>query len=437
MTGRLPTSTESLPAPRDRPFRLLEILVIAAAAAEIVCFTSPRILSANDMSRMATVESLVDRGTFTIDGSPYVGTLDKVEIDGHFYSSKPPLYSALMAGEFWILHHFFGLEISPDRRDPNRSPPLVIWILTVTWVGLPYVVTLIFFRTMLHDWVLSPVVRLVYLFAAAFANHAAGFAVTINNHVPAAVCLFASAYLAVGLIHGKLAPTWWRFVLAGFWAGLLPTMDLPGMFFSAPIALYLVKKFPRETFTWFAFGALPPLAAHFALTIGSTGGWLPVYLRRSLYDYPGSYWLHPHGINNLHDPKWLYLFNILLGHHGLFSLFPIMIFSAAALLAAVGRRDVPLRRECLVFGGVVVFTVVFYVFTTTNYGGASYGFRWFILLTPALLWAGALYMDTVNSRWTWGLFVLLLVLSLISTQHCQHQPWSDFRNWTPRFRNLV
>ena len=31
------------------------------------------------MSRLATVESLVDRGTFEIDGSPYVATLDKVQ----------------------------------------------------------------------------------------------------------------------------------------------------------------------------------------------------------------------------------------------------------------------------------------------------------------------------------------------------------------------
>ena len=114
-----------------------------------------------------------------------------------------------------------------------------------------------------------------------------------------------------------------------------------------------------------------------------------------------------------------------------------MVFSAAAVVAAVCRRDFALRRECLVFAGVVLSTIVFYVFTTTNYGGLSYGFRWFILFTPALLWVGALYMDTVRNRWTAGLFALLLVLSVVSTQHCQHQPWSDFSNWIPWFRNVV
>ena len=52
----------------------------------------------NDGSRLATVESLVERHTWAIDDSPFLaGTQDKLLIGGHYYSDKSPVPAVLMA----------------------------------------------------------------------------------------------------------------------------------------------------------------------------------------------------------------------------------------------------------------------------------------------------------------------------------------------------
>src|SRR5262245_37474536 len=84
----------------------------------------------NDGSRLATVEALVDHGTLAIDRSTFVwppqdpqrnpyhpddvilfirGTLDKLWINGHFYSDKSPVPALLMAGEYWLAQRLTGL----------------------------------------------------------------------------------------------------------------------------------------------------------------------------------------------------------------------------------------------------------------------------------------------------------------------------------------
>ena len=47
--------------------------------------------SVNDRSRWATIYSLAQRGTYNIDETPWPATIDRVRLNGHFYSSKPPL----------------------------------------------------------------------------------------------------------------------------------------------------------------------------------------------------------------------------------------------------------------------------------------------------------------------------------------------------------
>ncbi|MBK8987635.1 MAG: hypothetical protein IPM39_16415 [Chloroflexi bacterium] len=54
-------------------------------------FAHSRTYSTNDASRMAAIESLVHRGVWVIDESPFVHTLDKIKVGDHFYSDKPPM----------------------------------------------------------------------------------------------------------------------------------------------------------------------------------------------------------------------------------------------------------------------------------------------------------------------------------------------------------
>ena len=72
-------------------------------------------------SRMATVQALVEQGTFIIDHTEFNRTGDKVFIDEHFYSDKTPLLSVVTAGAYAVLHNVFGLTLDPTICVPDED----------------------------------------------------------------------------------------------------------------------------------------------------------------------------------------------------------------------------------------------------------------------------------------------------------------------------
>src|SRR5437016_2284012 len=113
--------------------RWREALVLLAATVIAAGSALPYASSSNDGSRLATVEAIVDQRTLAIDDSIYVkpapltrpdrpavynpdvdgidqrGTGDKVRINGHYYSDKPPVPAILLAGLYALLQSAFGL----------------------------------------------------------------------------------------------------------------------------------------------------------------------------------------------------------------------------------------------------------------------------------------------------------------------------------------
>src|SRR5262245_39412023 len=106
---------------------LCTFLVVIIATGGALLSARPYAGSWNDGSRLATVECLVDFHTLAIDDSIFVrvpksdathrpvylplsnpeittsGTLDKLSIDGRFYSDKSPVPALLMAGVYQTL----------------------------------------------------------------------------------------------------------------------------------------------------------------------------------------------------------------------------------------------------------------------------------------------------------------------------------------------
>ena len=69
----------------------------------------------NDIGRMAGIESIAERGTWSIDDSPWVDqTQDKVRLDDKFYSDKMPLLTLMGAGVYAVLHNGLGASLAPD-----------------------------------------------------------------------------------------------------------------------------------------------------------------------------------------------------------------------------------------------------------------------------------------------------------------------------------
>ena len=132
-----------------------ELTCVAVASLVVLLAARPYADGFNDGSRLATVESLGERGTFCIDDSlfvrpslhperpnPYnpriegvrvVGTLDKVRIGGRFYSDKPPVPALLLGGVYRV-----ALECGGASGHENIGG-FCYWC-TVLSSGLPFVV---------------------------------------------------------------------------------------------------------------------------------------------------------------------------------------------------------------------------------------------------------------------------------------------------------
>src|SRR5215213_8208878 len=82
-----------------RPWALsvpIVVLLIALPLLRPLRHPDPRSISDDERARLATVESLVERRTLSIDDSTYFDTAAKVERRGRWYASQPPVLSVLL-----------------------------------------------------------------------------------------------------------------------------------------------------------------------------------------------------------------------------------------------------------------------------------------------------------------------------------------------------
>src|SRR6185437_4542771 len=164
--------------------------------------------SSNDKSRWATVRSLVDDGTYVIGhrdnpalrdadtgivAEPQYKTLDIIlgppgsPQAGNFYSTKPPLYATLIAGEYWLLKKAFGWSIVRDRW-------LVIPTILLTVNVLPFAIYLILLARLIEMIGKTDFGKLFTFAAACFGTFLLTFSGTLNNHLPAAFCVLFAVY---------------------------------------------------------------------------------------------------------------------------------------------------------------------------------------------------------------------------------------------------
>src|SRR5207245_3477275 len=106
-----------------------------------------------------------------------------------------------------------------------------------------------------------------------------------------------------------------------------------------------------RTLAWFVAAALVPVVAFLLTNYVALGELSPAYEKFGgpWYEYEGSHWkVSPGtvktGIDFAHEPKTVYAFHLLFGHHGLFSLTPVFLLSGLGLLLGLWRRG-PLRDQ--------------------------------------------------------------------------------------------
>jgi hypothetical protein len=422
-------ATEQPPAAEanDRDFRTLAWALALATGALVTGMTLriPPVMGANDASRWSTVWSLVERGTYVIDGTPW-DTIDKVRRDGHDYSSKIALLPTMLAGEYWLIRAVTGWRIQERTNEVCR-----LLLFTVNVVPLVLYIGLI--GQLIGRHVQSVWWRIYWLLAAAIGTYVTGYSTTLNDHTVGAWSALFAAYSAIRILYeGDRRPR--HFLLAGFFTAFLACDQLPAVFFAVALFGWMLAREPKRTLLYFVPAAAVPVIGFLLTTYISTGGFVPYYLLKKtiLYQYEGSYWRHPMGTDALAEPKVQYVFQYLLGHHGFFSLSPVFILSVVSFVLALRDRATPLRGFVVFALGVSVATMALNTVTTNNYGGGCQGFRYLIWPVPLWVIVGALKADAYGARpWVKVVVVIFLLISAVSMRGALGNPWGEswLSNW--------
>ncbi len=374
-------------------------------------------VSWNDIARTATVESLVERGVWTIDGSPWLdATKDKVFLTGKFYSDKMPLLSLLGAGVYAAARFGWGASLAPGCAHSCAY----FWLAFVL-AGIPAALMIWLFFDYARRVGAPLRGALIGALAFGLGTMIFPYALVFNHHVPAAASLFASYYV---LTTRGATTRQWLFV-AGLLAALAISFDvLSGVTAAALVGIALVRQRPR--FAYFAIGAAIPLVITALLDYQIAGTIIPAYMITNGYNYPGSAFPATVGGNGTPDDYAAYAFRMFLGGQGLFAYNPLLLFAIAGVVGVALSRTHALQIEAvfiaLAFAALCVYLALF----TGNLGGAAYGERWYVAAIP-MLFTFIFFAPPLNAAtWqniAWVLFLPLLALSVFSTLQGAQGPW--------------
>jgi hypothetical protein len=317
------------------------VLFLTAICTMLVFLTHTTALTWNDHSRLATVESLVERHTFQIDDSTFA-TGDKVFINGHFYSDKPPLLTILLAGAYSMIRAV-GVTFAHHRA-------VVIYLLTLLASTLPFLMCFLFLgKQLIGEGTLSSERALFLVGALAIGTAMFPYATTLNNHIVGGVL--------AGGISWRL---WWGPVpnnralcFFGALSGFAITFELGTLFIFLSFVLHLLLFFrfqQLEPPISFVAGAMLPVVIHWLINRTITGDIWPGSMHPEFFNYPGS----PFNQQNLTsaslavssiDDWFEYLTALLIGRRGFLSLSPLIIIGLIYVVnILVSWHSSPLQR---------------------------------------------------------------------------------------------
>jgi hypothetical protein len=413
-------------------------------------------------SRMATVQTLVEQGTFIIDHTEFNRTGDKVFINGHFYSDKTPALSVAAAGVYAVLHNVFGLTLDPTICVPDEDPAAChaftpagtrltafYWLTLIFIGGSASLLIVLFWRAMLQAGA-GGLLATALAVALGLASPLAPYSIVFAGHVPAALCLFAGFMLlaarqradapagprsreAAGPAETSVSAVsrnGWRFFWAGFLVSLSANIDLTLAIFIAAFGLGLLVTRRRELLPY-VLGALVPFAISAASNYWAAGTIVPLYFDPKAYDFIGTVLnTTVGGTNGFYSLEFgmRYTYDMLVGQRGLFSFTPMLIFAVSGMAIAL-KRGPQRGLIAAVAGSSLVFTA-YLILRTDNFGGLAWGTRWFVPLVP-LWWYFALdaygaFRNRPRAAVVWRtLFWAAVIISFLTAAQGLHDAWRE------------
>jgi hypothetical protein len=386
----------------------------------------------NDGSRLATVESLVDRHTLVIDESIFVrslasadatnpycpgnellrtkGTQDKLLIAGHYYSDKSPLPAFWLAVWYQLFQSTTGLAA-------REHPRLFCYLMTLVSSGIAYVVTVwAIWRLALRKGL--PLATCLFLAASvALATIALPYVRHVNNHIlllaVLSLLMLVLDWIAAGVsnsrwlaqspaerdpvaadhVAGRAMPRFAPMIFPISAAGTLAALGYNCDLGLGPVLLLcitmLVAFRTRSVLAIGCFGlaAIPWIAAHHVVNYATGGTVGPANSVVAYLAWPGS----PFSMQNMtggwaHDNVGHFLVYgaaLVFGKHGFvnYNLPLFLPMAGFALLLSRRPAELPELFFAAAFSGG---TWLLYAALSNNYSGPCCSIRWFVpLIAPA------------------------------------------------------
>jgi hypothetical protein len=416
----------SSPAKLPRDYTWLIVVVFTLIWALTI---HSRAYSSNDASRLAAIDSLVTRGTWVIDDSPFL-TVDKVKLGDHFYSDKPPLLSFAGAGLYSILHHTLGLTLQAEGCDAQRNPTScraaaepaeadwAYFILTLLLVSSAATLILALIYRLARQRGLSNPGSLLFIAVLGLGTALWPYSTVFNNHVPAAAALLVGLYLLMTrdpLTRGDLS-------FIGLCSVLAAALDLSAGIFAIAFFLFCVWR-SRSALPWFVLGAAIPIGVTLALNVQITGTLLLPQMFTAGYNYPGSELFATlagtQGTANVP----LYAFNLLIGQRGVLLFFPIVLWYLVATWLAARQGEPTTRRLAWLVLVVSLLYFAYFALFTDNYGGYSFSPRWLLILMPLLAAFAVTDRSLYRPRWRVLIIGILAAVSIYEAYRGALDPW--------------
>lgn len=399
------------------------LLIVASLIMVLWNLQDASIENANTGSRFATIESLVDFGTYEIDRSQYIRTIDKVKVGKHYISTKPPALPTYAAGVYWVFKQITGKTIVTHEG-------AVVWLVSLFTGWLAHAVFLIYLWRLSKLLFQRQLALIGTVAAGCFSYLGVAYATAINNHNIGATLGLVGFYYAYR-IRNEIAVSARHWIQAGLCFGFLTAVDLPSGAFMVAAAVYLGLYDWRKTLMFFVPALLPGVLCQLILSYEITGSFKPAYENSELKGFKGNYFKGGQkGIDALREPKPIYFFNAMLGHHGVFSMTPLLAFGAWELVRSLKRR---VRfNESVLIAAVCVVVTAFYIYRTRNYGGWCVGMRHLVPIMPLLLLYFGFWLDRIKlTRWLGAVVLAAFAVGCFNVQDGLTSPFqfSLWHNW--------
>ena len=281
---------------KDAAWLLIGIAIVAQLA-RVLGMTAAHgelpFLSANDRSRWCAIAALTEDGKWEIDRvtelldskgkSKIWNSIDIVRHRGadgkeHFYSSKPPLLTALYALVCKPVMLVFQKKLTEEPFLIGRTVMILVNVLPLAlwWIWLYF---------WLEKNVSDPWSRFVLLNMALWGTFLTTFVATLNNHLHGALFFALSLGLVWQIINAFKAGrsrSWWTWIACGLCAGLAVACELPALAWAAAAGVILLAVDWRKFLFGYGVGVVIIAVAFFGTNYWAHQDFREPYSHRGL-----------------------------------------------------------------------------------------------------------------------------------------------------------